>query len=239
MRHTPPRNPTSTAERILVLTGSRRPLRLVRQSNAGLWPSSRPHSGHILRRTTTRWQGVALDRDDDHSVVANPDAGLPRRPGVECLRLRRPEIRLGNKPPSSRVGSDPRRSTISGFTPVHSDATAHPGSKLRPSEGERATAPWPSWRSRRRWRAEGELWTEPVQLTFARDEHCAAALGAALVGTSIRTSAKRARNDVLARHSEVPSPVTSYLAVEPGVRPSTEVSEPRRKFGEGIGQEIR
>jgi len=83
---------------------------------------------------------------------------------------------------------------------------------------------------------EGELWTTPVRLSRKPDEAegklwSALAFGAPEILGQITEPEMMA----LARHGHAVSPVTSLLAIEPGVRPSTEGLEEMSGFGEGGG----
>ena len=70
--------------------------------------------------------------------------------------------------------------------------------------------------------ARGELWSRPVRLTL-RPDAAETRLWAALVfGDPLHAELSEREMMVLARHGRAVSPVTSYLAIEPGVRPSTE-----------------
>ncbi|MBX3185528.1 MAG: VWA domain-containing protein [Labilithrix sp.] len=68
----------------------------------------------------------------------------------------------------------------------------------------------------------GEMWSTPLSATFTPSvEH--GKLAAALVfGTSLHYGLSDAEQMTLAMHGRAVSPVTSYLAIEPGVRPSNE-----------------
>src|SRR6185295_11972668 len=86
---------------------------------------------------------------------------------------------------------------------------------------------------------KGELWTQPVHLTFSRDETAAKRWAALVFGTELLHQLSEEEMMVLARQGGAVSPVTSYLAIEPGVRPSTEgidLSETGSGYGSGEGQ---
>jgi hypothetical protein len=84
----------------------------------------------------------------------------------------------------------------------------------------------------------GELWGEPVELSFERDEQVAKRWSALVFGTELLHSLSEPEMMVLARHGGAVSPVTSYIAIEPGVRPSTEGLEygTGQGFGDGLGR---
>jgi hypothetical protein len=68
----------------------------------------------------------------------------------------------------------------------------------------------------------GELWSRPVSLTLRPDAAETRLWSALVFGTQVREELSEPEMMVLARHGRAVSPVTSYLAIEPGVRPSTE-----------------
>jgi hypothetical protein len=75
----------------------------------------------------------------------------------------------------------------------------------------------------------GELWSRPVRLSLRPDAAETRLWSALVFGTGVRDDLSEPEMMVLARHGRAVSPVTSYLAIEPGVRPSTEGLE------EGVG----
>ena len=75
----------------------------------------------------------------------------------------------------------------------------------------------------------GELWARPVRLSLRPDAAETRLWSALVFGTDVRDELSEPEMMVLARHGRAVSPVTSYLAIEPGVRPSTEGLE------EGVG----
>lgn len=68
----------------------------------------------------------------------------------------------------------------------------------------------------------GELWSRPVRLSLRPDAAETRIWSALVFGTHVSEDLSDAEMMVLARHGRAVSPVTSYLAIEPGVRPSTE-----------------
>jgi hypothetical protein len=70
--------------------------------------------------------------------------------------------------------------------------------------------------------AEGELWTEPVRATIERDRKGEKLWSALVFGSPILWELSEPEMMKLALKGRAVSPVTSYLAIEPGVRPSTE-----------------
>lgn len=68
----------------------------------------------------------------------------------------------------------------------------------------------------------GELWSRPVRVRLAPDPADGRLWSALVFGDQLMDELSEPEMMVLARHGGAVSPVTSYLAIEPGVRPSTE-----------------
>jgi hypothetical protein len=68
---------------------------------------------------------------------------------------------------------------------------------------------------------DGELWSQPVHLAVVPSEDAARSWSALVFGTSLVDELTPDEMRPLARRGRAVSPVTSYLAVEPGARPST------------------
>jgi hypothetical protein len=74
-----------------------------------------------------------------------------------------------------------------------------------------------------RWvKAGGELWAEPVRTVLLPDAKETRRWSALVFGSELLGDLSDAEMMTLAMHGGAVSPVTSYLAIEPGVRPSTE-----------------
>jgi len=86
---------------------------------------------------------------------------------------------------------------------------------------------------------EGELWTTPVRATISADPGQDALWAALAFGSEVLGELSEEEMMTLALRGGAVSPVTSYLAIEPGVRPSTEgldhgshrVGAPRVRMG--------
>ncbi len=86
-------------------------------------------------------------------------------------------------------------------------------------------------------RAEGELWTAPVRTKFVPDAAQVSRWSALVFGSPVLSELSEEQMMTLALRGKAVSPVTSYLAIEPGVRPSTEgLEEGASGFGEGFGR---
>ena len=68
----------------------------------------------------------------------------------------------------------------------------------------------------------GQLWSAPLQHTVLPDEDAGRRSAALVFGSDLLDELDEAEMMTLAIHGGAVSPVTSYLAIEPGVRPSTE-----------------
>lgn len=77
----------------------------------------------------------------------------------------------------------------------------------------------------------GELWSTPMRKVLVPEADQAELWSALAFGSEVLHGLSEPEMMVLALRGHAVSPVTSYLAIEPGVRPSTEGLE----FGEGFG----
>jgi hypothetical protein len=82
---------------------------------------------------------------------------------------------------------------------------------------------------------EGELWSTPTRISAASSPDEERRWSALIFGSPESDLLPEAEQRILASKGRAVSPVTSYLAIEPGVRPSTEGLEPNEGFGEGGG----
>jgi hypothetical protein len=85
---------------------------------------------------------------------------------------------------------------------------------------------------------EGELWSAPVRRTFAPDDAHGSLWSALVLGSPLLGGLDEREMMTLARRGRAVSPVTSYLAIEPGVRPSTEGLDEAEARGVGFGTGI-
>ncbi len=81
----------------------------------------------------------------------------------------------------------------------------------------------------------GELWARPVRVRFSPDAAESRRSAALVFGSDVMNGLSEKEMMILARHGGAVSPVTSYLAVEPGVRPSTEGIDVGEASGWGDG----
>jgi hypothetical protein len=84
----------------------------------------------------------------------------------------------------------------------------------------------------------GELWTSPIHKSISPDDREADRWSALVFGSEVLHKLKEEDMMELAMRGRAVSPVTSYLAIEPGVRPSTEGLDwsEGQGFGSGFGR---
>ncbi len=82
---------------------------------------------------------------------------------------------------------------------------------------------------------KAELWSKPVVRTLEPDEAYGRRRAALAIGSSLIDGMSEAELMRVALHGRAVSPVTSYLAIEPGVRPSTEGLDWGHMWGDQIG----
>ena len=105
-------------------------------------------------------------------------------------------------------------------------------------EGQGFTDSWIADREVGWLRAEGELWSRPIRTTAVPDLVRRKLWASLVFGTELLGELTEPEMMTLAMYGGAVSPVTSYLAIEPGVRPSTEgltEGEGGGGRGEGIG----
>jgi hypothetical protein len=173
---------------------------------------------------------AALERDDDHPWARGlrPNHGLVWRAS-------------GNETPSADV----RRVYEEWARPVrlHGFRLSFPSSELAEGAEEQATELgegqgvedlFVDASSASRLVAVGELWTEPVSATIERDRKGEKLWSALVFGSPVLWDLSEPEMMTLAMKGRAVSPVTSFLAIEPGVRPSTEGIE-WTQSGQGFG----
>jgi hypothetical protein len=188
----------------------------------------------IVHLATVSSDEDTLDRDDDHAwaEVARTTGGVFWHAGV--------------------VGDDPTEEDIvdrfeEWARPVRIDrlGIAAPGLEemlevlpaLDEGEGVEALTFVP--RGPKRVVLTGELWSEPIEHTLVPDRDLGTRWAALAIGSGLLGMLDDREIALLAMRGRVVSPRTSYLAIEPGVRPSTEGLEPAESgfgFGSGSGR---
>lgn len=215
------------AERLLAAAPAGRPRRLLMLTDGLSRSRLRPErlasalgtSGGIAHLAIVGSDGVSVQRDDTHAWAAAPRvtggllwqaqarAGAADRDALiraaeewvrplrlDRLRLYSPDIPFADRP-------EP---------PEQLDEGAGLDDLFI---GERPV----SW-----LRIEGELWSKPIQRVLHPDAAAAKRWSALVFGTDLVDELQEPEMMTLAVRGGAVSPVTSYLAIEPGVRPSTE-----------------
>jgi hypothetical protein len=230
--------PAQLPRRILVLTDGRTRSSLTPDSLASALVRSRA----LLHVAVVQAGTDALLRDDEHpwSRVTRPTGGLVWTASVSAAGDPNDQTELYEEwvrpkaidhlrvTPSSDTFED-------SFSLFAGDGEAPDPERLLEGEGRDLFGI--SAELRPFARLEGELWTERVDVRFNADEQAGKRWSALVFGTPLRDQLSEPEMMVLARHGEAVSPVTSFLAIEPGVRPSTEGLDwgDLGGLGEGIG----
>lgn len=176
-----------------------------------------------------------LQRDDSHAwaSAARSSGGLLWRGWA------------GSDPGSARAAFEqwarPKRIDnlqVVGFGMPLGSMQTQPPSWLEEGEGYRSIELTTS--ALTRIRVEGELWARPVQTTLEPTLEGEKRWSALVFGTELLDELSEEEMMTLAKRGGAVSPVTSYLAIEPGVRPSTEgLSEGELGIRRGTAPQVR
>jgi hypothetical protein len=184
-------------------------------------------SGALVHVATLTGGDANLTRDDDDAW-----AEVPRKTGGVLYRASVPD----------RLDDDARRVFLEWARPTRIErmsADGAPENMIAPMElreGERFEHFAIEPKDVAHLEIKGELWSRPVSFRFAPTESQAKLWSALVFGSLVMTELDEAEMMKLATKGGAVSPVTSYLAIEPGVRPSTEGLEPHEgSFGVGMG----
>ena len=156
------------------------------------------------------WQATARDDAGERAELRRVYEEWARPLRVDRLRFFAPRLPLGTQ--------------LDGFEPPPTLA-----------EGEGTEALLFAEREIDSLRAEGELWSEPVSSAATPDADLKKLWAALVFGTERLNELSEPEMMTLATIGGAVSPVTSYLAIEPGVRPSTEGLEAVEGTGQGFG----
>jgi hypothetical protein len=176
-------------------------------------------SGAIVHVVTTHGASApSLDRDDAHAWadVARSTGGVLWRGRATGHADEREAMRETFEELARPLRIDSLEVHVAGIPP-------HTGPRRQTlDEGERFADLLISAQRVRYLKLEGELWSRPIrEVVTPSPEH--GKLWAGLVfGSDLLYELSEPEMMRLAMHGGVVSPVTSYLAIEPGVRPSTE-----------------
>lgn len=211
------REPERHPRRVLLLTDARTRTSLSPDALSAALASS----GALLHVGVVAAGWLGLHRDDDHrwTRVTRPTGGLVWKAGVspddDPARQRRVFEEWARPIALDHVTLSESLSELETSDWLRGDGERLP-------EGE--AGDWVGLGTRAIGAAglRGELWTEPVALSFSPDGQAAQRWAALVFGSELLDQLSEPEMMVLARRGGAVSPVTSYLAIEPGVRPSTE-----------------
>ncbi len=188
---------------------------------------------HLGPQTTAHFALIddglsSLRRDDEHAW-----SGLPRSTGGLLWRARAPiDAELG----ADDHGVFEELARPLRLDHVELDAQGGPTPAVPKSlaEGEGLSARGISKGAVAHVALMGELWSTPVRHTVVQRPGDAERWSATIFGTELLHQLSEAEMMPLAMRGGAVSPVTSYLAIEPGVRPSFEGLE-EGEVGTGMG----
>jgi len=192
-------------------------------------------TGAVVHLATVTSGADTLERTDDHpwTQVARGTGGVFWHAGVVGTDASAPDVRARFEEWARPVRIDRLSVAAKGLE----DVLEVPDSL---AEGERLQALAVVLRGPRRVVLEGELWSTPVETVLAPDRAEGTLWAGLAIGTAVRDELDEHELMTLAMRGRVVSPVTSYLAIEPGVRPSTEGLEPDESgMGSGFGRGSR
>ncbi|HEY8074487.1 MAG TPA: vWA domain-containing protein, partial [Labilithrix sp.] len=199
----------SSARRILLVTD----LRTRAALDAATFSSRALASGAIVHVATVTPGAPALARDDD-----SPWAALPRKTGGLLWRatVQTPLDATGRAVFEEWV----RPKRVEKIVVKGMPADFVPDGEL--VEGEGFDYLGIATDAVKSVSFEGELWSRPVKWSAQPTEAEGKRWSALVFGSSLLDQLSEKEQMTLAMHGGAVSPVTSYLAIEPGVRPSTE-----------------
>jgi hypothetical protein len=175
----------------------------------------------------------SLSRDDEHAW-----ASAVRATGGVVWRASAPDepTILRNDPELRRTYEEwVRPLRIDNISALADDGTLSEKVPTTLAEGEGSQELYLHSSLARSVAVSGELWSSPIRV-MARHEVKEDSHWAAIVfGTDLLESLSEPEQMTLALRGRAVSPVTSYLAIEPGVRPSTEGLERNGRLAFGIG----
>lgn len=225
------------ADRLLAGRPAGRPRRIVLFTDAlthsKLTPerlrAALPKSGALIHIGVLSGQGTSLARFDEHpwEPVARASGGLVWHAEVEAEAGAAEALRAAYEEwvrplRVDRLSVDTHSRVELELPQALAEGEALSGLALDPVRVGRVTL-------------RGELWAEPVQRTVAVSTPATELWSALVFGTPLLNELSEAEMMPLALYGGAVSPVTSYLAIEPGVRPSTEGIEYTSGTGFGFG----
>ncbi|MDI1444972.1 VWA domain-containing protein [Polyangium sp. 6x1] len=219
--------PETTPKRILALTDTRTRQELTPERLRGQLTKS----GALLHVGVVRdWFSTSLTRDDAHpwATLTRPTGGLVWQTAINIVDE--------SEEPRKVYEELARPMRIDHFA-VHAPGIAREdiGAPEVLTEGASFEDLRLSEKQVPFVEVTGELWASPVRRVLVSDEAENRRWAGLVFGSSLLFSIEEADMMPLAMMGRAVSPVTSYLAIEPGVRPSTEGIEEFSGSGQGFG----
>ena len=222
------KTPTGLARRILLLTDSRTRTELTPE----LLKSKLAKSGALLHvGIATSASKTSLTRDERHAwnAITRPVGGLVWDAGLDTYEQ--------NDDAEKVIFEEWARPKRIDHFAVHAQGleenmTAYPDTL---DEGQGIADLHLPRAAVSSVEVTGEVWATPLKKAFVRDDEENQRWAGMFFGTSSYSSITEEEMMPLAMLGKVVSPVTSYLAIEPGVRPSTEGLDEFEGSGTGIG----
>jgi hypothetical protein len=215
------------ADRLLASAPAGRPRRLLLMTDTLVRSALRPErlksalgkSGAIAHIVALHEGAPSLRRDDDHSWAIAPRAtgGLFWQAAANASGREQKELR-------ELVEEWVRPLRIHHLRLYSPDIAVglHDSPEERLDEGEGIEQTFIASRSVSWIRVEGEVWSKRIEHVIQPDPAAAKRWAALVFGSELFSELKEPEMMTLAMRGGAVSPVTSYLAIEPGVRPSTE-----------------
>lgn len=171
-----------------------------------------------------------LTRDDEHlwNKLTRPTGGLVWMAGMSAALDDRAAMKAAYEELARPMRLDHLKVSVPGMT--EDDLSMFPEAldEGQGIESERINAKQVPWVE-----VKGELWATPVRRMIMPDEAEGRLQSALVFGSSLLHELTEEEMMPLALRGQAVSPVTSYLAIEPGVRPSTEGLNDSESFGGG------
>jgi hypothetical protein len=221
--------PAGQPRRILLFTDGRaRSTLRAERLRASLGPS-----GSIAHLAIVTTGAPRLARDDEHAWAAAPRStgGLLWRAELSAQREDQQKLRAR----AEEWARPLRLDHVKLFSPDLPIASAGGETPDSLPEGEGTSELLVADREIAWIRIEGELWSKPASRVLYPEPAHAKRWAALVFGTELMHSLSEPEMMKLAMKGGAVSPVTSYLAIEPGVRPSTEGLDWGSGTGAGFG----
>lgn len=199
----------ATSRRVVIVTDTQMRRALTPEKlGASAWKS-----GALVHLATVGDGAAMIHRDDD-----SPWATLPRRTGGLFWSAFSPPVPESATRVAFEEWARPKRIDKVVVKGLPSDYSApdvlDEGQAIEHFTVAEESAP--------RVELAGEIWSSPFRTTYAANDEQAKVASALVFGSHLFGTLSESEQMVLAMRGGAVSPVTSYLAIEPGVRPSNE-----------------